>query len=109
LAVPHRALGCYGTFAVKVKPCPAKLTKKNGGNVSVTVSGPGVAIAVVIGSDCAGSGSICSIVQTGYTNFEVTSVVGENLCGTGYVVFEGLTASLSPVGTATLKVVNKYC
>jgi hypothetical protein len=109
LAVPRRALGCYGTFAVKVKPCPAKLTKKNGGTVSVAVSGPGVAIAVVIASDCVGSGSVCNIVQTGYTQFEASSVVGQNPCGTGYVVFEGLTASLSPVGTATLKVINKYC
>ena len=109
LAAPHHALGCYGAFGVKVKPCPAKLTSKDGGNVSVTVSGPGVAIAVIIASDCIGSGSVCNIVQTGYTQFDASSVVGINQCGTAYVVFEGLTASLSPIGTTTLKVVNKYC
>lgn len=102
-------LGCYGDFAVKVKPCPARLRQKNGGTVSVTVSGPGVAVAVIIGNDCAGSGSTCNIVQTGYTQFDAYAVPSENRCGTGYVVFEGLTASFSPVGTATLKVVNKYC
>jgi hypothetical protein len=105
----RRSLGCYGDFAVKVKPCPARLTTKNGGNATVSVSGKGVALAVIIGNDCAGSGAKCNIVQTGYTQFDTYSVPGENPCGTAYVVFEGLTASESPIGTATLKVVNKYC
>lgn len=102
-------LGCYGTFGVEATPCPVKLTKRNGGEVLVSVTGPGVAIAVVIASDCVGSGSACSVTQIGYTDFEISSIRGENPCGTAYVVFEGLTAGLSPVGTATSKVINKYC
>lgn len=102
-------LGCYGTLGVEATPCPVKLTKRNAGKEAVSVTGPGVAIAVVIASDCIGTGSFCSVTQIGYTEFEISSVRGENPCGTAYVVFEGLTASLSPVGTATSKVINKYC
>lgn len=105
----RRVPECYGTFAVRVTPCPAKLTEKNAGSVNVTVGGAGVVLAVIIASDCNGSASVCDIVQTGYTQFDVTSVRGENPCGTGFVVFEGVTASGSPIGTATLEVVNKYC
>lgn|GEM_PF-3944159 len=103
------ALGCYGTFGVEAMPCPVKLTKRNGGAVAVSVNGPGVVLAVVIAGDCAGPGSPCDVVQAGYTQFEISSVRGQNSCGNGYVVFEALTASASPVGTATVKVVNKYC
>jgi hypothetical protein len=102
-------LGCYGTFGVESTPCPVKLTKHNGGEMTVSVTGPGVAIAVVIASDCIGTGSVCNVTQIGYTEFEISSIRGVNPCGTAYVVFEGLTASLSPVGTATSKVINKYC
>lgn len=109
VALPRHSLGCYGAFKVRVEPCPAYLRKKNNGSVSVTVSGPGVVLAVVLASDCAGSGSVCNIAQTGNTEFDVWSTPGENECGTAYVVFEGLTASESPIGTATLKVRNKYC
>ena len=38
----RRSLGCYGDFAVKVRPC-LPINTKNGGNVSVSVSGKGVA------------------------------------------------------------------
>lgn len=111
LPVPAKrgGLGCYGTFGVEALPCPVKLTKRDAGKVSVSVTGPQVALATVIASDCAGSGSVCNVIQIGYAEFEITSVPGENLCGKGYVVFEGLTASESPIGTATVRVVNKYC
>jgi len=105
----HHGLGCYGTFGVEALPCPVKLTKKNGGTVTVSVNGPGVVLAVVIGSDCAGPASVCDVSQTGYTQFAISSVPGQNVCGNAYVVFEGVTASGTPVGTATVKVINKYC
>jgi hypothetical protein len=94
---------------VKVKPCPAKLNKKDSGSVDVSVSGPGVVFAVVIASDCGGSSTICNVVQTGYTTFDVSSLQGVDRCGRAWVVFEGLSASESPIGTATLEVVNRYC
>ena len=108
-APAHGGLGCYGTLGVEAMPCPVKLTKKDGGKAAISVNGPGVALAAIIASDCVGPGSICNIVQTGYTTFAVSSVQGQNLCGTAYVVFEGVTASGSPIGTATAKIVNKYC
>ena len=105
----HEILGCYGTFGVEATPCPVRLTKRNHGAVTVAVSGPGVALAAVIGSDCAGSGTVCNVTQTGTTQFSISSVPGQNRCGTAYVVFEGLTSSKTPIGTATVKVINRYC
>jgi hypothetical protein len=102
---------CYGTLGVEATPCPVKLKKKNDGTVIVTVGGPGVVIATPIASDCAGSGSVCDVSRDGsqLTQFVISSTKGENVCGKAYVVFEGLTASESPIGTATVEVINRYC
>ena len=102
---------CYGTLGVEVMPCPAKLNRKNGGTVTVSVEGPSVAFVVPIASDCIGPGSVCNLSRNGSApnQFVVSSVRGQNICGTAWVVFEGLTASGGGIGTATLTVVNRYC
>jgi hypothetical protein len=102
---------CYGTEGVEATPCPVKLNKKDKGTVTVSVDGPGVVYVVPIASDCIGSGSVCNLSRDGSepTQFVISSVRGENRCGRAWVVFEGVTASGSAVGTATVDVVNKYC
>jgi hypothetical protein len=113
VAAPVKAKGgiCYGTVGVEASPCPVKLTKKDKGSVIVTIEGPGVAIATPIASDCVGSGSVCNVSRYGSepTEFVISSVIGENVCGKAWVVFEGLTASGGAIGTATVEVINKYC
>jgi len=105
----HRVLGCYGTLGVEATPCPVRLTTKNGGSVTVSVSGPNVALSAVIASDCVGPGSVCNVTQIGYLQYDISSIPGKNKCGKAYVVFEGLTAKEVPVGTATVKVINYDC
>jgi hypothetical protein len=102
---------CYGTEGVEAMPCPVKLNKKDKGTVTVSVEGPGVVYVVPIASDCVGSASVCNLSRDGSepTQFVISSVRGENLCGRAWVVFEGVTASGGAVGTATVDVVNKYC
>ena len=105
----RRVLGCYGTLGVEATPCPVRLRTKNGGSVTVFVSGPQVALSAVIASDCVGPGSVCNVTQTGYLQYDISSIPGKNTCGKAYVVFEGLTAKEAPVGTATAKVINRDC
>ena len=102
---------CYGTNGLEATPCPVKLNKKDKGSVTVSVGGPGVVIVVPIASDCIGPGSDCNLSRDGSspTQFVISSVRGQNLCGTAWVVFEGLTANQNPVGTATVEVINRYC
>jgi len=102
---------CYRTEGVEATPCPVKLNKNNKGTVTVSVAGPGVVYVVPIASDCSGSGSVCNLSRDGSepTQFIISAVRGENRCGGGWVVFEGVTASGGAVGTATVHVVNKYC
>ncbi len=102
---------CYGPEGVEATPCPVKLNKKDKGTVTVSVEGPGVVYVVPIASDCVGSASVCNLSRDGSepTQFVISSVRGENLCGKAWVVFEGVTATGGAVGTATFDVVNKYC
>ncbi len=102
---------CYGTQGVEATPCPVKLNKKDQGTVTVGVEGPGVVYVVPIASDCNGSGSVCNLSRDGSepTQFVISSVRGQNVCGKAWVVFEGVTASGGAVGTATVDVVNRYC
>jgi hypothetical protein len=108
---PLNAFRCYGTFGVEATPCPVKLNKSDGGSVIVSVTGPGVVYAAPIASDCVGPGSLCNIQQIASypTHFRLWSVKGYNVCGTGWVVFVGVAASGTEVGTATVQVVNHYC
>ena len=102
---------CYGTNGLEATPCPVKLNRKDQGSVTVSVSGPNVVFVVPIASDCVGSGSVCNVNRNGSspTQFVISSVRGQNICGTAWVVFEGLAAGETPVGTATVEVINKYC
>jgi hypothetical protein len=92
-------------------PCPVKLNRKDNGSVTLSVQGPNVVFVLPIASDCVGPGSVCDLSRNGSapTQFVVSSVRGQNLCGTAWIVFEGLTASETPIGTATVEVINKFC
>lgn len=108
---PMNASGCYGTFGVEAVPCPVRLRKSDGGSVGVSITGPQVVFAAIIGSDCAGPGSVCNVQgsTSNPTQFRVWSAKGSNVCGTAWVVFVGISASGTEIGTATVKVINKFC
>jgi len=101
----------YGTNGLEAMPCPVKLNRKDNGSVTLSVQGPNVVFVLPIASDCVGPGSVCDLSRNGSapTQFVVSSVRGQNLCGTAWIVFEGLTASETPIGTATVEVINKFC
>jgi hypothetical protein len=108
---PLNASGCYGTFGVEAVPCPVRLRKSDGGSVTVSITGPQVVFAAIIGSDCAGPGSVCNVQgsTSNPTQFRIWAVKGSNACGTAWVVFVGISATGTEIGTATVKVINKLC
>lgn len=97
---------CGGTGRVRVRPCPATLTKQKS-TIEVTVSGPKVDQAAVVDTACMKK-LICTVGQVSSGSLSWWIYNGEK-CGSGAIDFYGYDASGQTVGIGKLEIINKDC
>src|SRR5580658_6751982 len=100
---------CGGSAGVKVRPCPAKLTKKRP-TVYVRVSGPNVVNSAIKtnSKNQSGCGDVCEVGQYSSDPLKYDVAAGSK-CGTAALSFYGYNQSGGTVGIGKLKVINKDC
>jgi len=98
--------GCVGSGGVKAEPCHVKLDDKNGGQVIVTISGPGVNHSFVEEETCNDFCNITAINSPIVTQWQVTS--GDE-CGDATATFLAYDPSDQQVGSVRIQIKNKDC